>query len=257
VCDNCPLDANAGQEDSDTDGLGDVCDPEACCIPDSFSCFDRTQSQCDEAGGAFQGWDSDCADIQCDEVSVHIDSSRTWLYENFFATPTNCQVTFTAVIDYDPWQNYLYTYEWTIEAPTDRPLATFTEIAGAGTAQVTYASPERPGYSPSCLPYVVRCTITGVGVMPIQGEATYNIDVRLIADVDDSGCLSFGCTDADDLLIIQDVIDGNVTEPDVVDAADVNCDGNVNSADLQIADAIALDPPNGYDSLGNCIVEPP
>ena len=152
----------------------------------------------------------------------------------------------------DPWQNSSYSYEWIIYAPADRPDAAFTEIEGGGTGQVKYAAPERPGYSPSCLPYFVLCIVTGDNVA-IHGVATYNIDVRLLADVDDSGCSNLGCTDATDVQIIQDVISGIETDPVLVDAADVNCDGTVSTIDLQIADAIAMDPPNGYDGHGNCI----
>ena len=76
------------------------------------------------------------------------------------------------------------------------------------------------------------------------GVGYVGIKVRLLGDVDDSGC-----TDAVDRQIIAAVIDGQITDPTTIDAADVNCDGSVDVLDSQAALYVEQD----TDGHGSCI----
>ncbi len=182
--------------------------------------------------------------MQCGLLSLSVTADRDWVYENLVIPfRTACPITFTAAVQDDPWPNTSYSFDWTIEAPADRPGAAFTLVSGAGTAQVSYTAPDRPAYSPSRLPYIVHCTATG-DQFGNQGEYSIEIDVRLLADVDDSGC-----TDAVDRQIIRDVEDGVITDPVLVHASDVNCDGAADATDRQIALFVEQD----VDGHGSCI----
>ncbi len=82
ACDNCPADANPGQEDADQDGYGDVCDtcpgypdgddedhdgiPDACDNCPYVSNPDQTDSDGDYTGDACEPWPDCCGDFEGD-----------------------------------------------------------------------------------------------------------------------------------------------------------------------------------------------
>ncbi|MCG8404496.1 MAG: hypothetical protein MI923_04775 [Phycisphaerales bacterium] len=196
--------------------------------------------------------DGDGTIDECDfDLTVTAESDRAWVYEHLnlqtmeaMGDATNCLVAFSAAVTDDPFANDDYTFEWSIEPPADRSDGEFLRTAGAGTNMETYRPPERPGFSPSGLPYVVTVLVRG-NQHGNEGTATFTIDVRILGDVDNSGCVDL----ADDA-IISSVEQGLITDPDVVDAADVNCDGTtLFGIDSSIVGFVS----ENLDGLGACV----
>jgi len=251
ACDNCPAVENADQADANGNGIGDVCDTQGCCLYEG-ECQDMLEADCLDIEGSPAGNGVDCADAHCGEgLDVFISSDNDWVYENYVCaeylgvlpydvTPhavvtscddvTSCDVTFYASVGGYPARAIgNYSYIWTIDAPSDQPLAAFGIVTGGGTESPTYRAPDMPGFSPSGAPYIVTVIVTDNDTRA-QGEATFPIYVRFLGDVNNDGC-----TDADDRQIIRDVEDGEITDPAIVAAADINCDGTVDANDRQLA----------------------
>jgi hypothetical protein len=172
-------------------------------------------------------------------VQITTPASRAWLYENL-PPGTACGITLQAAIVSDPWSNQTYSYEWTIDPPSDRPGGTFTEVSGGGTAEITLAAPDRPGFSFSGEPYAARCVVTG-DQLGNQGEALFNIAVRVLGDANGNGC-----TDSVDAAFILQVEQAASPDPDDFAAADINCDGVVDAVDRYLSLYVA----DNWDGLG-------
>ncbi|MCB9856078.1 MAG: hypothetical protein H6818_10370 [Phycisphaerales bacterium] len=233
-------------DDSTCDG--EPCGPPtgACCLFND-TCMDLTESSCYFMKGDFIGYDRACWEITCDqEIVANISADRDWIYENIpsmSVPPTNCTVALTALISNDPLNNSSYTFTWSVEAPFDAPNAEMTLVSGDGTENVVYRGPNRPGVSPHGFSQYVEVLIYGNDAGN-YGRAYIFIDIRLLGDVDNSGC-----TNSVDRQLITDVIDGEVTDPDIILAADVNCDGSVDVLDSQTALYVELN----TDGNGSCI----
>jgi len=227
----------------DLDGQGNGCPLEACCMADG-TCSDLTVEDCSTAGGTAQGMGTTCATTTCpNAISLSVTGSRDWTYEHlvFQGTPANnCEVSFNAVIDNDPQSNSGYSYVWTITPPADRPGAAFTPVSGETTANPTFLPAARP--ASSAMDYVVTVVATGSDHGNV-GMATTTIKVRLLGDTDNSGCV-----DQADIDFVNFVEANNVTDPDMVLRADVNCDQTTNYVlDASLVDFVRLD----LDGQGN------
>ncbi len=204
ACDNCPVGANADQTDADLDDIGDACDPDITLTAQADRPF----------------------------VYEHLDPGDT---EGLGDIATNCPVGFSALVGNDPLGNTTYTFTWSVTPPDDRPGAMFQEISGGTTDMETFRPPLRP--ASSAMPYVVHVLAIG-NEHGNQGMASFEILVRVVGDVDGSGCV-----DATDRQIISGVEEGSITDPDLVLAADVNCDQSDDfAADSNIVNFVLLDP---------------
>jgi hypothetical protein len=172
-------------------------------------------------------------------ITLRTSSSRAWFYENLPGA-TGHEAVFTASVADDPLHNSSYGYAWEVFPPASRPAAAFTEISGGGTAQVTYAAPERPAYAPDRRPYVVRCVVTG-DQYGNKGHSTFNVGVRVLGDTNGDGC-----ADSWDRDFIH-VIEQTAPSPKNLYAADLNRDGGVDGIDRYIAAYVAED----VDGYGN------
>jgi len=224
------------------DGDGNGCDLQACCMPDG-SCSDLIPLDCSAAGGLAQGMGTTCATTTCpNAIAVSVTASRDWTYEHLVFDGTavnNCEVSFIADI-VDPLGNTTYTYQWTITPPADRPGAAFTPVSGETTATPTFLPPARPASSAD--DYIVTVMVTGDQQGNV-GVGTTRIKVRLLGDTDNSGCV-----DQADIDFVNMVEADNVTDPDMVLRADVNCDQTTNYVlDANLVDFVRLD----IDGQGN------
>ncbi|HPF39043.1 MAG TPA: dockerin type I domain-containing protein [Phycisphaerae bacterium] len=229
--DTCEIEGGTYLGDNSTCD-GEPCGPPtgACCLYND-TCMDLTELSCNFMKGTFLSYDLSCASVACDQpLTISVTSDRDWIYENIpsmSVPPTNCGVTLTAMIDNDPLNNSSYTITWTTSAPIDNPSAELIVVSGEGTESITYRAPDRPGYSPHGFTQYIEVFVFG-NDFGNYGYGYAFIDVRVLGDVDGSGC-----TDAADRAIITNVIDGEITNGDLILAADVNCDGSVDALDSQ------------------------
>ena len=131
-----------------------------------------------------------------------------------------CDVTFAAEMVNDPLANSGITYQWTITPPSDRPSAVFAPVSGGNSGSETFSPPVRPASSAE--DYIVTVVATGNEHGNV-GMATMTIRVRLLGDTDDSGCV-----DQADFDFVFSVEEGNISDPEMIQRADVNCDGTTN-----------------------------
>lgn len=235
--------ADGTAQDSNGNGVPDVCEMQACCRADG-SCSDVLGIDCSASGGTPQGVGTACSGVVCnDSITLSATANADWVYEHLIfqgSVVTNCETTFTAVVANDPLGNSGYTYVWTITPPSDRSLAAFTAVSGGATASPTFLPPARPASSAN--DYIVTVVATG-NDHGNTGSATTTIKVRLLGDVDNSGCV-----DQADIDFVNQVEAGNLTGPDNVRQADVNCDGTTNFVlDASLIDFVRLN----LDSRGN------
>lgn len=176
-------------------------------------------------------------------ISLSVTASQNWTYEHlvFEGTPVNnCEVSFVATVGNDTLRNSGYTYVWTIAPPADRSSAAFTPVSGETTANPTFLPAARPASSIN--DYIVTVVATG-NDRGNTGSAMTTIKVRLLGDVDDSGCV-----DLADIAFVADVEAGNLTGPENVRQADVNCDGTTDFVlDANLIDFVRLN----LDGQGN------
>lgn len=197
--------------------------------------------------------DNDGTIDPCDfDLTVTARSDRTWVYEHLVirnlddieVDATNCPVTFSAEVTDDPRGNDNYTFDWSIEAPEDRDDAVFLELTGGDTNEEMFRPPRRPAYSPGRLPYVVTVVARG-NQHGNEGMTSFEIEVRIVGDVDNSGCVDF-----QDDVILSAAEQGTITDPQVLEAADINCDGTtLFGLDSSIVGIISED----LDGFGSCI----
>ncbi len=223
------------------------CELRACCLFNDM-CMDLTQTSCNFMKGNSLPEGTSCDNVTCgDSIVADIVANRSWIYENIpsmLNPPTNCRIDVSALITNDPLNNSSYAFSWTTFKPFDSASTAFFSLVSVdGTSDATFRAPNRPGYSPAGLSHYVEVMVWGNDHGNF-GYALIPIQVRLLGDVNDSGC-----TDAADRQLITDVIDSEVTDPDVILAADVNCDGSVNALDSQTALFVELN----SDGQGACI----
>ncbi len=222
-CDEAPCDALAG----------------ACCFGGGIFCNILTEALCLSQDGSFIGIGTDCALDCLPMIEVQASTPQNYVYENLPAG-TNCTVSLNALVAGDTLNNNSYSYSWEIAAPADRPNAMFAAVSGETTGNAVFRAPLRPAYSPGGMTYIATVTVTGDDFGNI-GTATVPITVRVLGDVNGDGC-----TNSTDVAIIAAVVDGEVTDPATITAADINCDGANSAADQQIAVSVA----NNFDGNG-------
>ena len=236
--------ADGTAQDSNGNAVPDACEAQACCLADD-SCSEILAADCSASGGTPQGTDTTCDAAICDDsITLSVTGSVDWVYEHLIfegSAATNCETTFTADVENDPLGNSGYTYVWMITPPSNRAGAAFTAVSGDTTASPTFLPPDRPASSANA--YVVTVFATG-NDHGNTGSAATTIEVRLLGDADNSGCV-----DQADIDFVDQVEAGNITDEEMIRQADVNCDGVMDfiSLDVRLIDFVR----QNLDGQGN------
>ncbi|MFA5238838.1 MAG: hypothetical protein WC476_03910, partial [Phycisphaerae bacterium] len=118
------------------------------------------------------------------DLNVGLTINNLWMYQNL-PGKTSSNLTATASIIDDPWDNSSYTYQWEFILPSNVGIAPVI-VTGGGTndAFCTFAASgcDQPkGFSGTGLPYKIRVIVTGNDYCN-KAEAEVEFGISLLGD---------------------------------------------------------------------------